>query len=181
VFVFNNPTAQYIIVESRPEAFQLPETAVRQLFNPINAKLAQRNLRTHFEPVVERKVFWDTIERNTGKVQEVSFELITPNMANISQTLSEEVKNLAKSTNTATTQLALKADKAASLTLNKSDPSISGLVDYSSEGGGNITIRLKGVKKAVQTKKTVKTIEIDSIELDVPVQAVGIVKALLGL
>jgi hypothetical protein len=179
VLIWNHPDKQYIVIEKRYLAFQFTETAIRQMLDPVNTILAQSNLRVHWEPLFEQKIFWDIIRKNKGKIQEIKFELVTPNMANISKTLSGEIKDFAKSTNSANTSVGLVADPASSLSVRESDVAVAGLVDYAAQGGGNISLRLKGIKRTVKTSKTVKTTEIEEAEANDPQTAVTLIKTFL--
>jgi hypothetical protein len=165
VAVWNEPDKQIIAIEKRTAAFQHSETVVRMVIDAVNFHLSKSNLRAHWEPQFEKTVFWDLVKRHKGKIHEVCFELITPNMANISNTLGEDLKNFAKNTNTATTSLKLESDPASSLSIKDDDTTINSLVDYSSQGGGDISIRLHGVRKKIHTSKTVKEIDVNEVEL----------------
>lgn len=179
VLVWNHPDKQYIVIEKRYLAFQFTETAIRQMLDPVNTILAKSNLRVHWEPLFEQKVFWDIIRKNKGKIQEIKFELVTPNMANISKMLSEEIKDLAKTTNSSNTSVGLVADPASSLSVKESDVAVASLVDYAAQGGGNISLRLKGIKRTIKTSKTVKTTEIEQAEANDPQTAVALIKTFL--
>jgi hypothetical protein len=178
-FIWNQPDKQYIVVEKRYLAFQLIDTAIRQILEPVNQIMAKSNLRVHWEPLFEQKVFWDIVRKNKNKIQEIKFELVTPNMANISKMFTEELKDFAKTTNSAKTSVGIVADPASSLSVTKDDIVMAGLVDYAAQGGGNISIRLKGVKRTIKTSKTVKTFEIDEVEASDSPTAVAVIKALL--
>lgn len=177
--VWNAPEKQYIVIEKRYPAFQFTETAIRQMLEPVNMILAKSNLRVHWEPLFEQKVFWDIVRRHKGKIQEIKFELVTPNMANISKVLSEEIKDFAKATNSAKTSVGLIADPASSLSVKESDAGVASLVEYASQGGGNICLRFKGVKRTIKTSKTVKTTEIEQVEANDPQTAVALIKHFL--
>lgn len=88
-------------------------------------------------------------------------------MSNITKSLKLDLRALSTSTNTQETDLRLKSDENGSLSLNKEDEQINSLVDYSAKGCGNISIKVRGVKSTVQTKKHCKKIEIDSAEIDI--------------
>ena len=75
--------------------------------------------------------------------KEIEFSLITPNMANISKTISDELKNLAKTSNTARTDIRLNAADDTSLIIEKDNLYINDLVEYSSQGGGTIRVQSK--------------------------------------
>ncbi len=86
-------------------------------------------------------------------------------MANISGVLSDDLKNLAKGTNTAKTLLEIDADDDSTLHIDKQNKQVGDLVEYASEGGGNISLKAKGVKKRIQTANAVKSVEIGEIEI----------------
>jgi hypothetical protein len=101
-------------------------------------------------------------------------------MANISNTLSETLKDLAKDTNSSQSSLQLKSDPASALDLDPEDQTVQGLVEYTSEGGGDISIRVKGLRKRIQTSNSVREIEMDDLQLSVsPDQVAATLRALL--
>jgi hypothetical protein len=179
VAIWNAPDKQYVIVEKRFAAFQHTDTVVRHLCDLINETLIEKNLRVHWESLFEEQVFWDIIKDYKGRIEEIRFELVTPNMANISGTVADELKILAKSTNSATTSVELTTDPKSSLVVDPENQHVAGLVEYSSKGGGNIAIKIKGIRHKIQTSKSVKTIEIDEIEAQDPKTAAAILKRLL--
>lgn len=143
VGIWNSPDKQFIIIEERRDAFQYTDTVVSAFESTIAPKLKAKQLNLFIEPLFKEEEFWKIVYRYEGKITEIKFELITPNMANISSVLSEDLKNLAKSTNTGRTQLCITSSPDSALNLKKSDEQIDGLVKYSSEGGGNISFRAK--------------------------------------
>lgn len=179
VFFWNSPDKQIVGIEHRFEAFQYSETALRLIFNKINERLHRQNLRVLYEPIVERRVFWDLAARYEGKIQSVEFEIITPNMANISAALDQNLKDLAKHTNTAKTHVALEANPGTALSIKGDDKMLDGLVNYSASGGGDVKIRVVGLRKTIHTSRSVKTVEIDEFEASDPKVAVQMLKALL--
>ena len=101
-------------------------------------------------------------------------------MANISNTLSDTLKGLAKDTNSSQSNLQLRSDPASSLDLDPKDATVQGLVDYTSEGGGDISIKIKGFRKNIQTSRSIREIELDYLQLSgSPEQVAGIVRELL--
>ena len=49
--------------------------------------------------------------------------------------------------------------------MDRKNPQIDGLVDYASQGGGNISFKIKGLQKSVKTTKTPTEINVDELEL----------------
>lgn len=179
VFIWNHPDGQVIGVERRFAAFHHPETVVRLIIGLINKTLSSLNLRAHWEPIFEEHIFWNLMRRHEGKIQELKFSLVTPNMANISANLGDELKDFAKHTNSAETSIELKADPDSALKVEKTNAKLRSLVEYSSQGGGDISIRIKGLRKTIRTSRSVKTIEIDQIEAANPTMAASIIRTLL--
>lgn len=70
-----------------------------------------------------------------------------------------------KGTNTAKTLLEIDSDDDSTLHIDKQNKQVGDLVDYASEGGGNISLKAKGVKKRIQTANAVKSVEIGEIEI----------------
>lgn len=138
---------------------------LKLVFDSIEPVLTKNQLTALFEPMFEKRIFWDLVEKNKDKIQEVDFELVTPNMANISGVLPDNLKQFAKRTNAIKSHIAIASDGASALKLDQSDPIVNALVDYSSEGGGDISIRLAGIKKKLHTSGSVREVTIDEATL----------------
>lgn len=111
----------------------------------------------------------------------MEFELVTPNMASISKALPEDLRAFAKKTNAVKSKLTLEADPDSALVLEKDDKTVEGLASYTSEGGGNISISLSGLKKKINTSTTVKEIEIGDAKLEGSAEEIAqILKSLMG-
>lgn len=163
LIVMNNECEQIIAVERRTSAFSSTKNAVVKLTNKINAFLEWKNLAVHISPIYEKRSFWECIEGK--RVKKVEFNLITPNMANISQAISDDLKALAKNSNTARTELALNAVDNSSLHITPDNEQIVDLVEYASQGGGEIKVKISGSKRAIDINKGIKTMSIDSMSI----------------
>lgn len=164
--IWNDPDKQLIAIQERKEAFSHTESAVRAFEKTINFQLVDRQLRIYIEPLFKEEAFWKIIQNYQNRIKEITFELITPNMANISEVLSDELKDFAKGTNTGKTKLAIASDPESALNIKKDNTKVDGLVKYSSEGGGNISVKVSGVKRRIQTSRTKKSFEIGEIEIN---------------
>ncbi len=96
--VWNDPDKQIIAVQRRTTAFGSTEAVVKLIIETLRPSLSHYHLRALHEPIVERQKFWELIEQYRGRIQKLEFEFITPNMANISATLPENLKDFAKAT-----------------------------------------------------------------------------------
>ena len=173
VAIWNAPDQQLVAVQKRTSAFRKPDTVIRTIFDTADAGLRGSQLSAIWEPLFEQSVFWDLARKYEAKIREIEFEIVTPNMANISGALPENLKEFAKRTNSVRNKLAIASDPAAALTINEDDATLRGLVDYSAKGGGDIAIRITGMKKRIHTSKSVREVEISEVELQGDPQQVG--------
>lgn len=178
--ILNRPDEQYIVVQDRPTAFANTDTVVKLIERATRASLQRSGLRLHTERVFSKSHFWQLVNEYRDKITWIEFEFVTPNMANISSTLSDTLKELAKDTNSSQSNLQLRSDPASSLDLDPKDEIVQGLVDYTSEGGGDISIKIKGLRKRIQTSRSIREIELDDLQLSgSPDQVAGIVRDIL--
>lgn len=171
--VLNRPDEQYIAVQDRPAAFASTDTVVKIIQAAVRAPLARAGLRMHSERMFRQSYFWELVQEFREKITWVGFEFVTPNMANISSTLSTTLKELAKDTNSSQSNLQLRSDPASSLDLNDQDETVQGLVDYTSEGGGDISIKVKGIRKRIHTSNSVRETQLDDLQLSGPADQVA--------
>lgn len=165
VAIWNAPDRQLIAVQKRTTAFSKCSIVADLILEKLSTQLSHSQLRAFHEPLFEKKQFWSLLKQHRGKIKSVEFELITPNMANISSSLSDDLKTFAKCTNSTKNQLKIESEPDSCLHLDEDNASLKGLVDYSSEGGGNISIKIEGIKKKHQTSRTVKEVYVSEIEL----------------
>lgn len=166
VGIWNDPGVQLVAIQKRSTAFQHTETVLNLVIGAVEKSLAHHQLRMHAEPLFETHEFWKIMKEHKGRVQKLDFEFITPNMANISNTLSDDLRNFTKRTNSAKNELSIQSDPEASLKVDEDDADINGLVEYSAAGGGNISVRLAGMRKTIETSKTKKKIYIEEAILE---------------
>jgi len=165
VGIWNSPDKQLIAVQRRTSAFSSSEVVAKLIFGKLAYQLGRYHLRAIHEPLFEKKQFWAILKQYQGKVKSVDFEIITPNMANISVALSEDLREFAKQTNSTRNRLKIESDPEAPLRLEESNRILQGLVNYSSEGGGNISVKIDGVKKKYQTSKKIKEITLSNVQM----------------
>jgi hypothetical protein len=179
-FVLNRPNEQYIVVQDRVAAYASTDTVVKIIQSSTRLSLKAVGLRLHTEPLFNPKFFWDLVFQHKDRITWIGFEFVTPNMSNISSTLSATLKKLAKDTNSSQSSVQLKSDPASALKVDPQEPVVQGLVDYTSEGGGDISIKIKGLRKKVRTSSSVREIELDGLQLNCsPDQVLDILRGLL--
>lgn len=165
VGVWNRNDKQLIAVQRRTSAFSSSEVVVKLILGKLSNQLGHNHLRAIHEPLFEKRQFWAILSQYQGKIKSVEFEIVTPNMANISGTLPDDLKEFAKQTNSTKNKLKIESDPEAPLHLEESNSVLQGLVNYSSEGGGNISVKIDGIKKKYQTSNKVKEISLGEVEM----------------
>lgn len=166
VAIWNDPEIQLIAVQHRTQAFQKPASVIKLLMKSLESSLVRHQLVSATEPLFEKRLFWELIHKNKGKIRKVEFELVTPNMASISRMLPEDLKAFAKRTNAVKSKLVLESDPSSALVLDAGDETVDGLAAYTSEGGGNVSISVGNLKKRISTSKTTKEIELQDAKLE---------------
>lgn len=165
IIVDNDPSIQKIAVSPNIEAFSGTDVIKKILDNNINSILKKFNLKMIRKDIFESKEFWDIINENKGKILSVEFQLVSPNMANISNTLKLDLKFLKERASVQETMLKLNSDPASTLTIDQNNELIKSIVDYSSQGGGDISIKIRKLRKKIKTSKTEKYLAIDELDL----------------
>jgi|WetSurMetagenome_2_1015567.scaffolds.fasta_scaffold399587_2 hypothetical protein len=86
-----------------------------------------------------------------------------------------------KGTNASKTNINITADPDSALNIDSSNSQVNSLVEYSSEGCGNITIKAKNVKRKIHTAKSKRSIELDDFQISAnsPNTIIELIKGLL--
>lgn len=137
-------------------------------------------LSLHIEPLFEKSHFWQLVQQYKNRITSIEFEFITPNMANISHTLDNALKTLGKEANAVKETLTLTSNPISSLDVNPNNPTIQGLVEYTSEGGGDIAIKVRKIRSKIHTSTSTREITLTNVELSgSPTQVLQTFKELL--
>lgn len=168
VLVNNDPEIQVIAITRNQRAFSSPSSVAKLFERTLYSPLRAYGLTIQIKEQFEKNDFWSLVSQYEGKVLRVRFEMIAPNMANISRVLKVDLKQLNRDSNCQQTNIELQAVDGATLEISKENELIDGCVEYSSMGGGDIAIKIRGLRREVRTSTTVKTVQIDELLLDAP-------------
>jgi hypothetical protein len=166
VILNNASNCQFIAISKNTKAFSSSRVVVKMLEKTLKEYLKKMQLSIHINELFDEKEFWDLVKLHRGKITTVKFELISPNMANISKCLKVDLKQINLDTNSHRTCLELNAADEAVLEISNDNEVIDGIVEYAAEGGGDISIKINGFKRTIHTQKTNKTIEIDEFTVE---------------
>lgn len=160
----NDPYIQKCLVQ-KSGGFAHTATVVRFIEDNIRRNLLKYQLSIAFEPIYKQEYFWNLVSKYENKITQIDFELISPNMSNISASLKVDLRELNATTNTHRTHLQLNSDDDSHLTPSSSDTMIDSLVKYSSDGGGDITIKVKGLNRKLHTAKGIIETSVDELSI----------------
>lgn len=163
IVINNNPDVQKMLIQFNRKTFSDTTNIADILQDSINEALKGHQLHVIFEKIFDEVKFWQIVDRYKNRIQQAEFELISPNLSNISRSLTLDLQALNRSTNTQKTMLQLNSDADSVLTLSQNDPLISGVVDYASQGGGKINLRVRGIKKKIRTTDQVIETTVDEM------------------
>lgn len=154
----NDKDYQILAVENKSD--YKPATIVNLLEKTLQNYLKKDNLTVKFSPIYRENDFWLYLEKNKNNISSVTFSIITPNMSNISSRLCDDIKTTAKMTGAAVTDLKLSADKNGSLHIDQGNTMLDGIIDYTSQGGGEISAQSKKSKLSFSSNDFQLTIEV---------------------
>ena len=173
VIVDNSPDVQAIAVSRNPRAFSSSRVLIEHLSRVIGSRLKAKGLTIEIREQFNSADFWTVVNENKRKVQRIRFEMVSPNMANISGALEVDLRSLNRDTHSQRVDIELNAPPGSALAIETSNPLINGCLDYASRGGGDIAIKIQGWRKEIRTSTSVKTIEIESLEIQGEPKKVG--------
>lgn len=166
IAINTDPTNQKIAISHNPEAFTATSVSKNNLHKIFSKYLSEDGLSIEFEQLFESNTFWNYARKYEGRIKTIDFEIIKPNLAKISEAIKNTLKPLIEETNSHKTHLRLEAPREGVLeNIDRENKKINGLVEYSSEGGGNISMNIIGLKHKVKTKNMTKTKKIKEIQL----------------
>lgn len=165
VAINNKPDVQKIAIQDNTKAFSNCKTVSHFIQDSIDAKLKAYNLNMMAEPLFDKKEFWKLVHKYPKQIRQLTFDLVSPNMANISKNLDLNLKQLYEDTNTHKTKVELNADEGSYLDIKDSSKFINSLVDYSADGGGNIHMRVNGIRKKLHTAESPTEFSVDDMIL----------------
>ncbi len=168
VVINNDPDSQVIAISRNPKAFASTATVAKMFEGTVSSLLRAYGLTIVVKEQFEKNNFWVIVRQYEGRVSRIRFEMVAPNMANISRVLKLDLRQLNRDSNCQKANVELEAIQGASLEVSEENDLIDGCVDYSSQGGGDIAIKIKGIKKEFRTSTALKTIEIDEMTLQAP-------------
>jgi hypothetical protein len=178
----NNPKIQLLLIEKNTQVCYNTNVIAKILNETFNHYLKQYQLAFYVEPIFSKSDFWDMVKVHRLELKRIDFELIKPNLSNISSDFIGEFREFQDQTNSHKTNISLNAPENGILeNITPENKIISGLINYQAEGGGHPSVRLKGLKTITKIGETVKEVHIEEAQItyDKPTDLVEIIKNIL--
>jgi hypothetical protein len=182
IYVDNDPNHQLLVIEVDQEAWDSPDITINMLYHNINEYLNRYYLVAEIEPLIEKNAFWEFVEKHKGQITVVEFDMISPNMSNISDKSQWPLKEIREQYNATRQKLRLENTESTSIDLKKDDL-ISSMAEYSALGGGKTRFKLKGFRAYKSLSEDKVSIELEDldIESDDPSQFRDIASTLMNM
>jgi hypothetical protein len=162
IIAFNNdPTVQKIAIQTNTAAFKETNIVSNIIQETLENELKDYNLSFYTEPIYDTQEFWNLVKKYPKQIKQLTFDLISPNMANITKNLQLNLKQLYEDTNTHKTKVELNADNESYLEIKEESKFVNSLVKYSADGGGNIFMKVAGKRKLLHTAQSPEEFDID--------------------
>ncbi|WP_149912711.1 hypothetical protein [Sphingobacterium cavernae] len=181
VLINNSNTVQKIAISENIEAFYAVDGTKNLLARVLNKELKAYGLNIEIEKLFDVKDFWSYVQKHQNEIKKIEFEFIKPNLANISKVIPNAFKRLQEKTNAHKAKVTIEAPEHGYLEkISKANKEINGMVEYSSEGGGNIVLKVKGLRKQLNTEEKPVILQIKELDLEgAPEQLIKIYKEII--
>ncbi|MBA4319041.1 MAG: hypothetical protein C0412_11640, partial [Flavobacterium sp.] len=163
IVINNDPDVQKIAIEEDRNAFYRTSTIANIISSNMNKELFGNKLTLDIKPTFQKSEFWEVVHQYNKKITKAEFFMVAPNLTNISKNLELDLGEIKKLTNSKNTNLSLESATDESLTLSENDSFTNSLVQYSSEGGGTIHLKIKSIRKKIKTEDSIRSVEIDDL------------------
>ncbi len=174
VAFYNDPEIQLIAIESDKTSFGSSFSVLQIIEKAIDRKLNEFNLRFYPQPKYEERILWEMLHKYDGRIKKLQFEFVKPNLARVYESLSDELKEAGKALNSARTKIEFDAPVDQVLeNLNEENTPLADLVKTSSEGAGPAKLKLSGLRRWETTETSVKSIELDNLEIESDAKTIG--------
>lgn len=162
----NNPKKQFIYISEAVEVFKTINATKNVLLKVFRKHLHINHINIEIEEVFDKKDFWQLVKNNENKINYINIELVKPIPYNNSKNLYESFQNFSGLTNAYRSNILLRAPQNSILKgINQKNKDLRSLVKHSSDSGGDIKIKILGVRKQISTNNTIKKVKISELDL----------------
>lgn len=164
IIINNNPSIQVVCVSNNKVAFSSTSQVINIINNELSDKLNNEGLVIDIRPTFYKHDFWQMIKESQDDIYSLRFELISPNMSNLQKKAVLDLYAARDKYNAQKTVVEFSVDKNAtdsSLNIDMHDTDIQNMVDYASEGGGDVSLKRRKFKKTLRMNGNTRTFELE--------------------
>ena len=120
ILIINNSSdVQKIAISRNPKAFSTSSVLAKALAVNLQDILSPYQLHMEIEALFETRAFWSLVEQHKGRITSLTFELVSPNMPNISKSLEIDLAQINAETNSHRTDVKLNSGSGSALEIKK--------------------------------------------------------------
>lgn len=166
--IFNNDeSVQKIAIGENIDAFGKPDTVKNILKKVFKRDLENYGLNIEIEQMFDSINFWEYVKKYDDQITLVNFKFIKPNLANISKSLPEDFKEFADNVNSHESHIVIKAPEKGILeNISPNNLAVNGLVEYSANGAGSIKLKVKSIRKQINTQEKPLILEVKELDIE---------------
>ena len=163
---------QVIAIQVNNDAISNPTRCLQFLAKTINENFFYENFYISIEPILEdNKGFWSEVEKHRGDIKTIVLSYVPPNILNIKNSLSEDLREHNEKFNTTRTKISLENERGNLQVPQKgTDTFLDQSVEAIERGAGNYAISLKERNIKIKSEKSVKT---KSIKINLPADKIS--------
>ena len=128
---------QKLAMQDRGEVGK-PLAIVSSLVYHINEHMVDSGWTISVNAIVEKRSFWEAVEKYQGEITRAEFTYVTPNVLGIRSKLNERLKEYREAENAQEVTVTLKEPKG---NLKFDSQEVRDAVEYTSEGGGSAKLK----------------------------------------
>ena len=157
---------QRIAFELKSSVFSSPYEQLKAFSDEINSRIMMSGYAISINPITKEQKFWSIVSENKGKMEKLSLTFNAPNLFNLKNTLTEELKEAQDSYKMTKTIVEFE-NPDGQLAVPEENDFLKQGVDYITRGGGEYSLKIKGRgRKIISSKDNIETksFEFDDLE-----------------
>ncbi len=167
IIINTNPDhgrGQKIAFEYKSNVFTSPHEQLKHFQDELNTYLFSFGYALSINPITQDQEFWKIIDQNKDRIEELTFSFNTPNLFELKNSLSEDLKGLQNEYSS--TRVSLKLENPDGRLVVPKNRLTNESVDYIAKGGGEYSVKIKGrAKKVIKSKNNIETKTFDDIDI----------------
>jgi hypothetical protein len=164
VYFDNRKDEQVLAIQQNPAVFSDTKVTAKIIQENINSMIAPFNLECVIKPQFDDNDFWKYVEKHQKSIVRLQFSILAPNLPRIRISIPEELNRIQSSIGSQLGKFDFQSLTNSHLTISKNNEDIAGLAKAAADGGGEIRVKIKNMKKFQCMAKTTKELSIKEFD-----------------